>query len=117
MKILRGTALLLMLALLGSSVRGDEATEKVQEMLLGKWELTTGKTRGVLEFLKNGEIKMAFGDRKLAGKYKLLDATTMEVEMTLSGETRKEKMEFSVSKDEFVSTDASGRVEKFKRIK
>jgi uncharacterized protein (TIGR03066 family) len=116
-KILGATTFFLVLAVFAPQVRSDEATDRAREMLLGKWEVTTGKIRGVIEFGKDGEVMLSFGTQKVTGTFKLLDAATLEVEAKIMGEVRKEKMDFIVSKDELVTTDANGRVEKYRRVK
>jgi uncharacterized protein (TIGR03066 family) len=114
-------ALCCALALCGRAAAQDKGM-----MLLGKWELKTKVGDKELNILVNFEKDNRFalkvsgpGVTPLTqdGTYKLVDDTTVEVEITHMGQTKKEKSTFAVTKDTLELTDSRGKIDKFTRAK
>jgi len=94
------------------------AADKPKDLIVGKWEPTEKKDQTpVIEFTKDGKVKISIQQLKIEGTYKFLDDNNMEVETTFMGQTKKEKMKVEVTKDELTTTDPKGEIEKFKRVK
>jgi len=110
----------LLLALAGFALA--DAKEDAEKNILGKWQATEEmgdvKAKIVLEFTDKGavSVKIEAGGTTIGpinGKYKLLDAETIEV--TVEG--RAEKNKIKVGKDDLSLTDTSGKAMKFGRVK
>jgi uncharacterized protein (TIGR03066 family) len=95
------------------------AQPKASEAIVGKWEPQDPNAKGkaTLEFLKDGKMKIAFGDIMIDGTYKFVSDDTMEVKMTFGGETKTEKIKVKVSDKEMEFTPSNGKTEKFSRLK
>jgi len=102
----------------GSALR---AADKNKDLIVGKWEAERNGAKIVVEFTKDGDMKMKVekGGQTFdaAGKYKFIDDDNVELEMTAQGQTKKDKNKVAVTKDELTFTNAQGKEEKFKRVK
>jgi uncharacterized protein (TIGR03066 family) len=97
------------------------AQEKVADLIVGKWEakekMGDQEVTGILEFTKDGKLKITFGGINIDGTYKLLSDTEIEVTMTFMGETKTEKSEIKVEKESLEVKNKNGKSTKFKKVK
>ena len=96
------------------------AEDKPQELILGKWQLQEPKTQSVLEFLKDGKLKVTAQDLTLEGSYKFLDDKTMEMKVVLGGKEEVGKFKVTVTRDELITEEENkqGKTKKvLKRVK
>ncbi len=54
---------------------------KPKDLIIGKWEATDDKDKGVVEFNKDGTFKITSGPFSMNGTYKFVDDNTIEMEM------------------------------------
>jgi hypothetical protein len=96
------------------------AEDKPQELILGKWKLDDPKTQSVIEFLKDGKLKVSAQDLTLDGSYRFIDDKTMEMKVVLGGKEETGRFKFTLTKDEFTTeeTTKDGHSKKvMKRVK
>ena len=97
------------------------ADDKPKDLIVGKWMGKDGPAEITIEFIKDGSltVQAKAGDQKfeLKGKYKVLDDKNLEVEITFMNETKKEKNEFTVTKEKLTLTDPKGKKQEFTRVK
>ena len=114
------------LLLVGGQAFADAKTDAAEKALAGKWEAKQNiggkELKATIDFQKEGKLAMniagtPMGDFKLEGKYKVVDATNIEVTLTFMGKTMTEKSKFKVTGDTLELTDAKGKTEKFTRVK
>jgi uncharacterized protein (TIGR03066 family) len=98
-----------------------------QELIVGKWHTVekVGEDQiGVsIEFFKDGTLKGELflpkdsGKVEVSGKYRFLDDNTLEREVTFMGQTHREKVTATVTKEKYVETDAAGKQTEYVRVK
>jgi hypothetical protein len=86
--------------------------------LIGKWAITKGQ-QGTVEFHANGKLTIDLGNLKFQGKYRLIGANEIEVELNLGGNGQpvKNRGKFSISGNELTTSSKEAGVEKFKRVR
>jgi uncharacterized protein (TIGR03066 family) len=98
--------------------------DKPGDQLAGKW-VTRDKLDDVgvgitLEFAKDGTLKVETraGTRtdKLAGKYKVADGGTIEIEIKRDDKVQKDRYTFKVSDDKLTLTNAAGKSAEYTRV-
>jgi uncharacterized protein (TIGR03066 family) len=99
-----------------------QAADKPQDLIVGKWERKEDKVSVILEFTKDGKLKVkATGPDgqtfEISGTYKFTADDKMDVEMTFNNEKKNESLKVKVTKDELTTTDSSNKAETFKRSK
>src|SRR5262249_4652941 len=110
------------LLLLASSVTAQNA--KARAELVGTWE-TTFKSgdrdiKMQMTFENDGKVTVKLLTDPpvgMDGKYTFVDDTTLEVESTYMGMTRKDKTAFKIAGDTLELNYGKGRVDIFKRVK
>jgi uncharacterized protein (TIGR03066 family) len=112
-------SLMLCVALLGPAL-----ADKPVDPLVGKW-VTQDKVDDMeveltLEFVKDGAVKVEARvgkvTQKTTGKYKVLDADTVEMELKRDDKVQKEKSKFKVDGDRLTLTDANGKSAEYRRV-
>ncbi len=96
-----------------------QAQDKPKDLIVGKWE-SGGADKGVIEFTKDGKLKITVRETSADGTYKFIDEKMekmIEVTVSLGGQTLTEKLTIAVTKDELTTTDSKNMTEKFKRAK
>jgi uncharacterized protein (TIGR03066 family) len=113
----RRIAVLAVVALL-SAAGVVRAEDKPQQLILGRWEPVDGKDKAVVEFLKDGKLKISSRDVTLEGSYKFIDDKTLEVKVVFGGnEQAPSRLTVTVTKDELTTEEAGkGKKERFKRV-
>jgi uncharacterized protein (TIGR03066 family) len=108
-------ALVLLLMLVGLA----SAQPKPQELIVGKWQPTDPATKDqvVLEFVKDGKVKVSFLGQKFDGSYKFTSDETMEFTLTVEGKTNTTKLKVAVTEKDLTLTPPDNKVEKYTRIK
>ncbi|MBY0528312.1 MAG: hypothetical protein K2R98_33285 [Gemmataceae bacterium] len=104
----------------GVSFAAAQKEAKPAELIVGKWDSTDEKDPGQIEFNKDGTLVITLGKLTIKGKYKLAGDDTLDVEITPPMEDAKpikQTLKFKVTKDSMETTDAKGKVSKFKRAK
>lgn len=93
---------------------GAAAAPKNAELIVGKWDIGM---ETVMEYRKDGTLSMVIGKIVVNGRYKFINDDTMEVEITLGDQTKKNQLKVSIKDDELTTTEANGKSNKLKRIK
>ncbi len=90
---------------------------KPQDLILGKWEPVEEKGKSVVEFLKDGKLKVSADQLALEGTYKFIDDKTMEIKVVFGGKEETVKVKVTVTKDELVTQkEGSETKEKLRRV-
>jgi uncharacterized protein (TIGR03066 family) len=89
---------------------------KPQELVVGQWEVAAGNEKGVIEFVKDGKLRITIKGLTLEGSWKALDGENLEVAVEFGGQQKMQKLKYKVSETDLETTDENGRVDKFKRI-
>jgi uncharacterized protein (TIGR03066 family) len=94
------------------------AEDKPQQLILGRWEPADSKGKSVIEFLKDGKLRISADTLTLEGSYKFIDDKTLEVKVILGGnEKPSSKLKITVTKDELTTEEeGKGKKERFKRL-
>jgi uncharacterized protein (TIGR03066 family) len=108
---LPGLALFLLVL---SSAPGTAQANKNKELIVGKWDIGMST---VFEYRKDGTMLMTIGKVEVPGKYKFVNDDTIEVEITLMGKTRSNRLKVVIKEDEMTTTDPDGKSNKLTRIK
>lgn len=126
MKAFRGLLAACAAAVLLSSQAFADAKSDAEKALVGKWEAkqTVGgkELKATVNFQKDGKLLMnvtntPMGDLKFEGKYKVIDAGTLEVTIMFMGKTMTEKSKFKITGDKLEMTDKNDKKETFTRVK
>ena len=104
------------------SVRAEKKDEKPDnaKLIVGIWEVTkadpgTVGAKAVIEFTKEGKIKVEDGDRKLEGTYKI-EGDKFTFAIKIDGEERKKTITIKkISDKELSTTDDQGKKVEFKK--
>ena len=90
---------------------------KPQDLILGKWEPVDEKGKSVVEFQKDGKLKVTADQLALEGTYKFIDDKTMEIKIVFGGKEETVKVKVIVTKDELVTQkEGSETKEKLRRV-
>ena len=100
----------------------DQQVGKARELVIGKWSPGKDEDKTTIEFTKDGKIKILGGQIAIDGKYKFIDDSTMQVDMSFGGEEKSVRLKFTVTQDELTTQEVGdGGKEKakesFKRAK
>ncbi len=108
---------LILTAGLGPVAQVAQAQDKPKDLIIGKWESADPKKpaveKGIIEFTKEGKVKLTAGPVSVDGTYKFIDEKTLE--LTIGDMT--EKLTVAVTKDELTATDSKNKTDKLKRVK
>jgi uncharacterized protein (TIGR03066 family) len=117
------------------AIRADDPKDKPKEnkpdqqvggsrkLVVGKWSPSKDDDKTTIEFTKDGKIKISGAQNiSIDGKYKFIDDSTLQVDMSYSGEEKSIKLKFTVTQDELTTQEiGDGSKEKpketFKRAK
>jgi len=102
------------------------AADKADDPLVGKWvaedKVEDMDVEMTLEFVKGGtlkaEVKVGTRTVKMTGKYKVLDAETVELELKQDDKVQKERSKFKIGgdkRDKLTLTDKNGKSLEYKR--
>ena len=119
MRVRGPMAIVAVLMLGGLAPAGAQDKEKPKDLIVGKWQPADEKGRGiVLEFTKDGALKVGSKDDTIDGNYRFLDDEKVEVELTARGQTRKAVLKVKVTKNELTTVEeGKTKEERFKRVK
>jgi uncharacterized protein (TIGR03066 family) len=96
-----------------------ESKPDLKKQLLGRWQPAQEQKMQV-EFLSNGSFSVfAIGNATAmaTGKYKWLDATSIEVTLATEKDKKSDHLQVAIEGDTLSTTDSSGKMEKFTRVK
>jgi uncharacterized protein (TIGR03066 family) len=97
------------------------ADAKPKDLIVGKWEVTEGKNKGViLEYKADGKVTVTQGDKTTpTGTYKFVADDVLEFQGEIMGEKAPPiQYRVKVTKDELVTTDEKTKKETtLKRVK
>lgn len=94
------------------------AEDKPQDLIIGKWKSTDADHDAVIDFAKDGKLKIVGKDVSIDGSYKFLDDKTIEVKFQLGAEDKATKLSVTVTKEELVTVeDGKDKKITFKRVK
>jgi uncharacterized protein (TIGR03066 family) len=95
------------------------AQAKPPELILGRWQPTdsTTKDKVILEFLKEGKVKITVLDQKYDGSYRFTSDETLEMTVSVDMTTKTTKLTVTVKDNELVLTPPDGKAEKYTRLK
>jgi hypothetical protein len=106
---------------------GSCGSNSPKDLLLGKWENSEGKEALTLEFERDGTTRGQLGFLTAQGKYQWLDEKTIEVQIespliALASKNSESTIKLkytlvSISRDELVVDDATGKTIRFKRVR
>ena len=94
---------------------------KPKDLIVGKWKTSRkmgDKTfESTMEFTSDGKVKSSVeGKIVVEGKYKFLDDSNLEMEVSAQGQTMTEKVKIeSITKEKMVTSDKNGKLE-FTRV-
>jgi uncharacterized protein (TIGR03066 family) len=93
-------------------------TDREKDLIVGKWMPADEKQKDTrIEFLRDGKLKVSAAGLNFNGKYRFIQAGVLEVEITIEGNAHKQKAKVKVTRNELVTTNEKGTVDKFKRVK
>ena len=115
----RSLAVLAVLALLALTVAPAFAADTTKDLIVGKWQPLDEKgAKAVLEFTKEGKVKISSDQFNLEGTYKFVKDDQVEVALKFGDMEQKVKLNVKVTKDELsTKEDGKDKEEKFKRVK
>lgn len=115
----RVLAALAVVVVLAGWVAPAVAADSVKDLIVGKWQPVDEKgMKAVLEFTKDGKVKISADQFNLEGTYKFLKDDQLEVGLKLGDMEQKVKLNIKVTKDELsTKEDGKDKEEKFKRVK
>ncbi len=98
------------------------AQKKAAELLVGQWEpIEQDKIKVVIEFTRDGKLRISIGEKTLRGTYRVFDDANIEVTIEAEGKFQTEKLQVFFSKDqgkdEMTTVDSRGKKDTFRRIK
>lgn len=96
------------------------AAETAKDLIIGKWQPTEkGGEKAIIEFTKDGKVKVVSDKLTLDGTYKFVKDDQIEVTMSVQGKDSTVKLTVKVTKDELTTTeeDKTKSPETFKRVK
>jgi uncharacterized protein (TIGR03066 family) len=125
--IMRGVAMVPLILVLSAvaAPAADDSPKTARELIVARWELADGKSKGTLEFQKDGSLILSVENLTLKGSYKFLDKKgkddkeeTIEVTLQPPLENAKpvvQKVKITkLTETELVTKDEKDREDKFK---
>jgi uncharacterized protein (TIGR03066 family) len=96
------------------------AAETAKDLIVGKWQPTAaGGDKAIIEFTKDGKLKIVADKLSIDGTYKFLKDDQVEITTSIKGQESTVKLTVKVTKDE-LTTKEEGKndpPETFKRVK
>jgi uncharacterized protein (TIGR03066 family) len=96
------------------------AAETAKDLIVGKWQPTAaGGEKAIIEFTKDGKLKIVADKVSFDGTYKFLKDDQLEITTSIKGQESTVKLTVKVTKDE-LTTKEEGKndpPETFKRVK
>ncbi len=107
------------LVILCAAVMLAADANKPKDQIVGKWEPADAQGKVVIEFTKDGMVKVSVAgtEVKIEGKYKFLDDENMQIDLTVMGQSKSDKLKVAIDKDELTTTDSQGKTDKMRRVK
>jgi len=97
------------------------AQDKPKDLIVGKWQakekVGDKEIVATIEFNKDGTMKVTAEGFNFEGKYKLVDDETLETEVTIAGQTKKDTDKIKITKDKITLTDKNGKKTELTRAK
>lgn len=96
------------------------AADNAKDLIVGRWQPNEkGGEKAIIEFTKDGKVKVIADKLSLDGTYKFVKDDQIEVSMPIKGMESKVKLNVKVTKDELTTTEEGNKnpPETFKRVK
>jgi uncharacterized protein (TIGR03066 family) len=115
----RRSLVMICLLFFAAIVAHADSKPDLKKLLLGRWQ-PAQEQKMQIEFLSNGSLSVFETGNAAAvatGKYKWLDATSIEVTLTEKKDTKSDHLQVAIEGDTLSTTDTKGKLEKFTRVK
>jgi uncharacterized protein (TIGR03066 family) len=96
------------------------AGDNAKDLIVGRWQPNEkGGEKAIIEFTKDGKLKVIADKLNLDGTYKFVKDDQIEVSMPIKGKESTVKLIVKVTKDELTTTEEGSKnpPETFKRVK
>lgn len=113
-------AVLALVAIGGMVPTSAWAADSAKDLIVGRWQPTDKDgERAVIEFAKDGKVKVIADKLTLEGTYKFVKDDQIEVTMLIKGKDSTVKLAVKVTKDQLTTTEVGkdGMPETFRRAK
>jgi len=126
MKTMRILAVVCALFALATAPAFAQDKAEVEKQLVGKWNIKEkvgeAEVEATIEFTKDGKLQMKvkspMGDVALDGTYKVVDKDTLELTVSVMGQSKTDKAKVKVNKDVLELTGSmDNKTQKFNRVK
>ena len=88
------------------------------EQIIGKWVSADQRNKdAVIEFRNDGSLQIHVASINLAGKYRVLDDVTIELELSIPGPKPpdRQRIKVQIKEQEMITTNPDGSMERLKR--
>jgi uncharacterized protein (TIGR03066 family) len=94
------------------------AQPPTSQLVLGKWKPLDTKDDAILEFLKDGKVRIVAKEIAIDGSYNFTDDSTMEVKFLIMGKESTMKFKVTIANDTLTTQEVGkDRTERFQRVK